>query len=272
GGLVLHHFGRLNWHGFVWILVAAGCLRLMSLKFLRQMHEPAEIAQEAPSYRACLMRHPHYSRFIMTYGLMAICVSLTSPFLSLFMLRDLGWSYAQYTLMIVAAQATLYWMMGRWGRNADSAGNMKIIQITARFLPLTALLWIFSRNFYYLMGVQLVSGAVWAGYNLCVGNYVYDAVPNRQRVHATALFSTVNGLATFVGATLGGFLLNLLPPLGGERYYSLLLAGGLARMLVGWLLFPRLREVREVAPTRSKELVCDVLGIDSLRDAVPFEI
>jgi predicted MFS family arabinose efflux permease len=193
---------------------------------------------------------------------MGISVNLSGAFLSMYMLKELHLSYLHYTVMIFASQITMFWMMGRWGRNADRSGNMKVVQLTARFLPVTALLWVFSTNPWYLLGVQLVSGVIWAGYNLCVANFVYDSVSTAERVHATALFNTVNGLATFIGAAAGGFLLTRVPAIGGQSFYTLVLIGVAARFAVGWILFPRVREVRKVPRTRSKELVRNLLRLE----------
>jgi MFS family permease len=260
-GLALHRLHG-NLRGFIFLFLGAAFVRLVCVRFLTQMfdrprhHRPRP---EPPTYRSCLTRNRPFVRFMAACGLMGVSVSLTGPFLSFYLLKELRLSYGIYTAVILAAQIAMFFMMGRWGRSADRAGNMKIIQLTARFLPFTVLLWIFSTHPAYLIGVQLFGGIVWAGYNLCVGNFTYDSIPTRLRVHATSLFATVNGLAAFAGAMIGGELLTVLPPIGGHRFYTLILIGAIARFGVGWFVFPRLREVRDVPATRSRELMLGVL-------------
>jgi MFS family permease len=264
-GFVLHHFGRGYVAGFVVLIAAAAAFRLVSLRFLAEMYEPStprSPAGEAPSYRWLLRAHRGYIRFILTVGLMGFCVHLSGPFVTMYLLKELKLGYGVYTLLLLASQAASFWMMGRWGRSADRAGNMKVIQTTAKLLPLTALVWIFSPHPAYLFAAQLFVGFVWAGYNLCVGNFVYDSVPSRQRVHATALSSTVNSIAAFAGASVGGWLINILPPIAGQRFFTLILLGAAARFSVGWFLFPKLREVRSVTHTRGRDLLFTVVRLD----------
>lgn len=265
-GTYLYLSGRHALAAFMWIFLVAAILRLLSLKFLSLMHEPRLVPQgapEPPSYRSTLSSNHNFITFLLAAGLMGFCVNLTGPFMSVYLLKELKLNYAFYTAVILALQVSMFWMMGRWGRNADRAGNLKVVQVTSRFLPFTALLWVFSTNPFYLIGVQLVGGIVWAGYNLCVANFVYDSVRERNRVHATGLFSMVTGLATFVGAACGSWLLAHLPPLGGSSFYSLLVIGALARLLVSTFVFPRIREVRRVPKMRGRDLVANILRLQA---------
>ncbi len=260
-GLVLQCSGRQTFYGFFAIFLAAAFARAVSWHFLRAMYEPPEKRLPRPDPDHAPSRDKNFLRFIFSCGIMSFSVSLFGALFPVYLLRELRMSYAAYTGMLLVSQGMMFWMMGRWGRSADRAGNMRIIQVTARCLPLAALLWIFSTNTWYLIVVQLVSGAIWAGYNLCTLNFVFDSVPNRERVQASALLNTVNGVAVFVGAVLGGQLLAVLPPIAGSRFFSLMVLSAAARFATGWFLFPRLREVRQVRATNNRELVFGVMGL-----------
>jgi MFS family permease len=260
-GLLLQLSGHRVLLGFLVIFLLAAAARTCSWHYLKAMYEPREHPAPAPDPSCFQGADKNFRRFILYYGVMSFGISLFGPLFPIYLLRELGMSYATYTAMVLVSQLTMYWMMGRWGRSADRAGNMKVIQVTARCLPLTALLWMFSTHTFYMIGVQLLSGVIWAGYNLCTMNFVFDSVPGKMRLHASAWFNTVNGVAVFVGATFGGQLLAVLPPIAGRSFYSLMLLSALARFIPGWFLFPRLREVRRVATTNDRELVFGVIGL-----------
>ena len=251
---------RILW-GFFCIFLAAAIARAISRHYLKSMFEPREYPAPASSTFGFLSANKNYSRYILACGAMSFSVNLFAPLFPIYLLRDLGMNYAFYTAMIVTSQAAMYGMMGRWGRSADRAGNMKVIQITARCLPLTALLWVFSTRPVFLIAMQLASGVIWAGYTLCTMNFVYDSVANNQRLQAGALFNMINGLAVFAGTLLGGWFLTVLPPLGGHAFYSLMILSAAARFGAGWFLFPRLREVRNLPAANDREIVFDLMGL-----------
>ena len=112
------------------------------------------------------------------------------------------------------------------------------------------------------MAVEMFSGFVWGGFNLCAANYIYDAVSPAKRVRCLGYFSLINGTALCAGASLGGFLAERLPPLWGFPLLTLFLLSSLIRFAAHFLLSRHFREVRASAkPVSSTQLFFSVTGI-----------
>jgi len=128
--------------------------------------------------------------------------------------------------------------MAVWGRKANTVGSMKILRWSSAVMPLLPVLWLFSGSPFYIFGIQLFGGIVWAGFNLCSLNAVFDIVPGRWRTQAVAYYNVANGVALFAGAFLGGQMMGKLPSIHATPFLTLLLISGLLRAAIYLLMFP----------------------------------
>jgi len=268
-GIGLHLMRKVNiFWAFTLIFFCAFGFRLVSCYFLSRMYEPALECDNKDrfTFRDFIgrLKVSNFAQFVVFVALMNFCVYMASPFFSVLMLRDLRFSYLLYSLITVAATITLYATMGRWGRLADKVGNLRVLRFVAPFIGLIPWLWVINRSPLFLVFAQAVSGFLWAGFNLCASNFIYDAVSPAKRARCVAYFNVLNGAAIFCGAGLGGFLLRILPAVDGYKILTLLLISGGLRMMVGLLGPLRLKEVRPVEILTSKELFWSVIGIKPL--------
>jgi len=131
--------------------------------------------------------------------------------------------------------------------------------------PFLPLLWLVSGNFWYLIGVQVISGFAWAGFSLSAGNFLYDLIPGGRRATTMAFHNVFVAIGVFLGGMLGALLSRVVPVewVVAEQVFTLpsvlLLVFAVSaslRILVAALFLPRLREVRQVRRTMSaRELV-----------------
>jgi predicted MFS family arabinose efflux permease len=207
------------------------------------------------------LKGSNFARFAIFVSLFNFTVYLAAPFFAVLMIRDLRFNYLQYSIIIISATLTMYLMMGRWGRLADSIGNVRVMRFTAPIIAVLPLLWVFNRNPFYLVAAQLVSGFAWAGFNLCASNFIYDAVAAEKRVRYISYFTVLNGIALSAGALAGGYLLQVLPKLFGYRILSLFVISTALRFLVCMTVPARLREVRTVRSMSSDRMFFSMMGI-----------
>ena len=104
-GLALESFEQLtlaHW-GFAAIFAVALAARIYSLAQLMRMHEP--LTRLAPFTLPPLgglldrMRGSDFIRFALFVGFMNLAVAIASPFFTLYMLRDLRFSYLEFTVV-----------------------------------------------------------------------------------------------------------------------------------------------------------------------------
>jgi MFS family permease len=251
--------------GFTVIFAIAAAARCYSLHQLTRMHEPGHarsplllppLAQLLPR-----LRRSHFARFSIFFALVNFAVAIASPFFTLYILRDLGFSYIELMANTATAVAVQFLTLSMWGRVADAYGNRLVLTCTAVAVPLMPALWLLSADFWFLLAVQAFSGLTWSGFSLAAGNFFYDLVPSGKRAVYSALHSVLCSSGVFAGAIAGGLLalhvperillaghaLELASPLWGLFFVS-----AVARLAVVALFVPRLREGRTVRrPTLS---------------------
>ena len=268
-GFILHLMKKFNiFYGFVIIFGFAFIFRIISWYFLTRMYEPSLRHGKENQFTLfdflVRIRESNFAKFVLFVSMMSFSVNLASPFFAVLMLKDLHFSYILYTIITITATLTIYLMIGRWGRHADKIGNLKIIKFTSPLIGLIPLLWIFSRHPVFLFFAQVFSGFLWAGFNLCTTNFIYDAVIPEKRTRCISYFNVLNGLALCAGALLGGFLLQRLPALFGYKILTLFLISSTLRIMVSILMPLKLKEVRPVEEAKSNELFFSMIGIKPL--------
>jgi len=278
-GLILHFFDHsgLALAGFITIFVIAMFARLISVHHLKQLHDtPGNVAAlEIPSWRLWRKQFVNspFAVFSLFYALMQFSTAIASPFFTVYILRDLGLSYFQFTMnsaMVVLAQfLTLNW----WGRIADTLGNRLILVTTGALIPFIPALWTLSTEHWYMMMLQATGGLVWAGFSLSASNFIYDALPPQKRVTLMALHNTVANIGIFLGAMIGGYLATHLPKefdIAGHHvtwisaFYGVFLISSCCRGLIALIFLPRLREVRPVKAMPVSQLIFSIARFNAL--------
>ena len=266
-GLALEFFAQraLAQWGFAAIFAVALAARLYSLAQLMRMHEP--LARLAPLTIPPLgglldrMRGSDFAQFALFIGFMNLAVAIASPFFTLYMLRDLRFSYLEFTAVTAFYVLMQFTALKLWGRLSDVFGNLRVVQVTSIVFPALPILWLIVPNFWAILVLQFIAGVAWAGFSLAAGNFLYDVVPPEKRAAYSAVHQTLSNTAVFGGALIGGFLATHAPhelQLGGysvefaSGLWLALSASALVRTVVVAIFLPLLREtrpVRAISPT-----------------------
>ena len=286
GGMLLHVFkGADRTHqGFVILFVIAAVARLVSIYQLSRMQDRGHNAAllEVPVSQTWWhrLRQSTAVRFSVFFALMQFAVAIASPFFTVYMLRDLQFSYLNFTLNTGAAIFTQFLTLTQWGRISDVFGNRRVLMVTGLFIPLMPILWTVSTNVWYLILLQGLSGFSWAGFTLAAGNFVYDLTAANRRATYLAVHNVLANVGIFCGAILGGYLALVLPTsieLFGKTFswlsplYGVFIVSTIARASVVAILVPRLKEVRSVRSITIPQVIFRVTRINALAGAF-FEI
>lgn len=249
-GVFLHWKGAQALSGFFVIFLVAGISRLVSCYLLSRIYEKPLRVDKGHyfSFSDFLKRIPqgNFGRYVTFVTAINFAAHMSAPFFSVFMLRDLEFSYLKYALILTVGDAVSLVSKTLWGRYSDRVGNIKVLRICSAIIPLLPVLWIFSQDIYYLLFIQVLAGAAWGGFNLCSVNFVYESAIPEKRTRCISYYNTTNGIAIFAGTMVGGLLATHLPHLAGNRILALFLLSGVLRALAGLLLLTRVKEVRHV--------------------------
>lgn len=269
-GFALHWFDgqEETTIGFLIIFSVAFGARVVSVYHLSKMYDPpghvAAMEVPVPGSNWKWLKESQLLRFSLFFALVQFSVSISSPFFSVYLLRDLQFSYMEFMACTAIAVLVQFLTLNRWGRISDMFGNRVILIFCGALIPLIPLSWLFSTNFYYLLFTQSLSGFAWAGFNLSVGNFLYELIPAGKRATFLALHNVTASLGVFFGALLGGYLGATLPQhfvLFGQQIewvtalYNIFILSFVLRLLTAAILLPRIREVRKVKRTHTNRLV-----------------
>ncbi len=264
---LLHYMSQMA--GFVAIFAGVVITRFISFYLMSRMTDlPHEKNHAAPfSFGAFTerLRVSNFAKFVYFVTTMTFATQFAAPYFSVYMLKNLHFDYLSYTAVQLASVITGLVAFPLWGRNADIVGNAKVLKSTAFIIPVLPVLWIFARDPFTLILIELFSGFVWSGFNLCTSNFIYDAVAPEKRVRYLSYFNLINGGAAFAGASLGGYLGDKLPPLFGYSLLTVFLISAVLRSGASLFLSSKFQEVRQSAKKVSSiELYFSVIGIKPL--------
>lgn len=269
-GILLNSFKAVSAAiGFAILFATTAGARFVSSKFMSQMQDVPEQKDPADRFTFLMFlrrfRQSNFVKFVFYVASITFATTLAAPYFSVYMLKDLQFSYLTYMFIHMGAVMASLVSFPIWGKHADRIGNAKILTTTSLLIPVIPFLWLFSSNIFYLFAIEIFAGFVWGGFNLCSLNFIYDAVSPGKRVRCLGYFSLINGVATFMGAGLGGYLAERLPMLHGSRILMLFVISGILRFFSHFFLSRQFHEVRPSAQKISSvELFFSVVGLRPL--------
>ena len=261
-GLLLDIFRRyssqkthLIFIGFFIIFLIAMIARFISRYFVLKQYEP-EFKFKEESYFSLKdfiknIPNSNYGKFSLYIALIVLASNIAGPYYSLYMLRDLNFSYMQYMIVSVSGAVASFIFVVKWGKFADELGNIKLLKITSMMVPLICFLWpiyVFIPapvNFYFILFANFISGFAWAGFNLAAGNFVFDVATPQKRGLCSAYSSIMNGVGVVIGTTIGAILIskNLFNLINSIMFISII--SGVARYFISFIMINKIKEVRE---------------------------
>ena len=217
--------------GFATAFALAAVSRLASTWFLTRQHDPG-VEGTRPN------RHPigtlladfsgrSYGRLILLVVLINGSVNISAAYFTPFMLHGLELSYARFTILNGTIVVARVLSSSYWGEIARSYGNRRALQVSAVLLIPLSSLWIVSANFAYLIGLQLLAGFAWAGFELSTFLNLFDCTDDRNRAQVLSIYNLLNGVLIVTGSLFGGSVLRALGD-GGYVYIFLLSSAGRA--------------------------------------------
>jgi len=249
-GLILHKVSAINTiYAFGIIFLIAMVFKLICLFYFSKIYEPEYVVEEYTKFSFMdfikNLKKTNFGMFVIFICIFTFSVRIAAPFFVVYMLRDLNLSFFEFTLINAASVITTVLSMPSWGKYADIFGNRKIMKITSMLIPLIPLLWMFSNSVIYLFIVELFSGFVWAGFNLAVFNFVFDATSAEKRARAYSYYNVLIGISVFMGSTLGGYLTTINVGFTNSIFFVFMISS-ILRFLTSILFLPKIKEPKKV--------------------------
>jgi len=252
-----------QYSGFVVIFLLALVSRIISFTFLRKKYEPAfEVAKEAEfSFTDFVKqaRFRNFGLFVIYLSTMNFSVYLAAPFFTPYMLNDLQFDYWTYTIVIGTAIIVKPFTMPAWGKASDRFGPRKILGLTGFLMPLVPILWLFSKNVYYLVIIQIYSGFIWGGFEISSFNFIFNSTTSQKRATCIAYYNIINGFALLVGAMTGGLIVRY-NDVFWSPYLLVFVISFILRVTTSLMFIPKIREVRPIEAVPYPKLFLKVIS------------
>lgn len=262
-GFIINAFQKLDngegfylFFGFGILFIVAFAARLTAAYYKRRFYDaPFTPSKNKTSFIGFIrnMTHNNYGIFVTYVFLFKFAASISMPFFALYLLKDLHLGYVYFTIITGISIAASLLAMTLWGRMIDKHGSKRALTISGflvPFMPILMIPAIFIKDplhiFLYLLVEEIISGISWAGFNLSTSSFIFDATSKDERIKYISYYNFLIGIGIFLGAIVGGLLINVFPIWIVSSLPYVFLTSGILRFLATALLIRKVREARMV--------------------------
>jgi MFS family permease len=230
--------------------------RLASTTLMAIQYDPPHVIpprEQTLTFGQFLRNMPNepFGRFNMFQVIANLVTFFAVPFYAVYMLRELGFTYPQYTIISIIPTIATIIMMPVWGRIIDRHGCIRPMKACMAALPILTLFWIVSDNYWWIACIGIGAGASQSGFMLCSFNYSIGILDPKKRVPSLAYSQVLGAFAMSAGAFLGGMAVTYVPTLFDHQLQTMFLISGLLRFIPAFL-FKTLKEDKASPPSLTR--------------------
>ena len=247
GGFILKFFQNYNLAliGFALLFLLSFIFRMISFSTFKKQYSPnLKITKEYYfSFFSFLRRYDSFGKFAVYQVVFYFAIMIASPFISVYMLKELNFSYVTY--MIVSLSSSIFYLLFTplVGKFSDKFGNTKLFYISNICFALTPIFWIFLKAPLWLILIpKLISGIANATLTIAFTNFTYNSSSPEHRSLCVTYANLLVGIGTFVGSILGGFLMKYISLSFVSTYFLVFALSALLRLTTGIFFLPKIKE------------------------------
>lgn len=197
------------------MFIAGGSLGLVGTWLLSRTPEPVSYLPKGNLFK--LYRKPfadsNYRRLLTFQFSWTFALSIATPFLTVFLLKNLGLKLSTVIAAGMCAQIAGILAVKKWGRYADQFSNKTILRTAAPIYILCLLFWplpaLYSSpglKVALVILLNIMSGMATAGINLSLNNITIKLAPANEAVVYLSAKSMVMALTGGLSPLFGGFM------------------------------------------------------------------
>ncbi len=162
--------------GFATLFSIAFAFRMASVFYLAKHQTPQDASRirrsvkPEPITQSAAVNEAAYERsgkLLLAYLVMVQgMVQISGPYFASYMLDELQFSYGMFVAMLAISYVAKVTALSWWAKVAKHSGAKVLLWIGGCGLVPLSSLWIVSPSFYWIAFVQLLSGTLWAAYEL----------------------------------------------------------------------------------------------------------
>ena len=191
-----------------------------------------------------LKAHPGFLALSGVAVVWNFSLNVAGPFFTPYLVQNLKATATMVGITSIASTISSLTLQRKLGELCDRWGPHRMMLISGLLIPLVPFAWIFAREAWHVIPINIMSGALWGAYNLAAFNYLLDLTPHEQRARYSAIYQIVVTIALAAGAAVGSLIVTR------WGYVAIFLFSSLGRLTAATLFA---RFVRAPSPTPSKE-------------------
>jgi MFS family permease len=283
-GLILNYFTTINvWAGFGILFGIALIGRLISGYYIIKHFEPTYVTTENNlSFGQFLRDIPrtNFGKFVVFRTLVSLAVNVAAPFFAVYMLKDLGFNYLQYTAIVLTPMIVKILTMQYWGKFSYKVGNRNILYVSVFLIALIPIVWFIAAFFfegthavfYVIMLAEAISGFGWAGFELCAFNYMLENSESSIRAKLFAYYNVLWGTCILIGGLAGAYLIDHLPHMvfGMKAIVFVFLVSAGLRFLVPILFIGGIKDLKHTMRIDEGKLFFDIVFVNPALHALNY--
>jgi len=169
-----------------------------------------------------LKKHPKVVQLLLYFLCVQFAVYTSAPYFTPYLLRHVNFSYPDYAILTAAAYAGRVWIYPWLARCGREHGTHALLWTGGIGICVIPALWLFSANFWYLLVIEILTGFVWAAFELATILMIFETIDNEVRIAALTFYNVANAIVISVASLLGA---SLLDALSGKTTAYLILFG-----------------------------------------------
>ena len=162
-------------------------------------------------------------------------VNISSPFFTVYMLRDIHLDFAVYSMLTAIPLITKTICLTNWARLLDDNRKFEGLAIATAAIGAVPVMWAFWTSPYWLSVLQIISGLSWAGFDLISILLVQNMFPH-SITQKLGLFMAFSSIGSVAGGVIGGLILR-----ATGSYHTLFAVSGILRLVTGFAFLWYLR-------------------------------
>jgi len=135
-------------------------------------------------------------------------LNTAGPFFNVYLVKTIHASAFMVGFLSVVSSIAGLPAMRLFGQLNDRWGPRKVILVTGSLIPVVPFAWYFITSAWHVVPINIVSGFLWAGYNLAMFNLLLAIAPEAQRARYSAMFQISVTISLALGASVGGLIAN----------------------------------------------------------------
>ncbi len=257
-GAILSYFTGNVYLGFIIIFLFAFIFRIFSSNLILKHWDPYHSKinhstlkgnSKGMNLKLLIINDRYLNNLILLGGGMLFATNIAGPFFAVFMLKNLNFSYLDFTIATIASTLATLVSQPYWGKLIDKYGTRPIIFSTSILISFVPLLWVPATTLSYVILIQLYAGLSWAGFDLAVFNMLLKISPKSKTQLYSASYNGAISILTFLGMLVGSFIILALDYIDITILNSIqviFIISGLSRFIVAGIALPRITKHMQV--------------------------